>query len=146
MSAYNHILIAIDFTPASYKVVQRAKAFLGNETKLTVLNVVEYAQPLGFGDDFTPMPSLLVEENMLVENAKESLRRFVDKVGIAYSQQIVKVGTTQNEIISIAEQKGVDLIILGSHGRHGIGLLLGSTANSVLHHAPCDVLAVRIKE
>ncbi|MGB1202845.1 MAG: universal stress protein [Alloalcanivorax venustensis] len=39
-----------------------------------------------------------------------------------------------------------DLIVLGSHGKHGIRLLLGSTANAVLHRATCDVLAVRIPE
>jgi universal stress protein A len=39
----------------------------------------------------------------------------------------------------------VDLIVIGSHGREGIQRLLGSTANAVLHGAPCDVLAVRIK-
>lgn len=146
MSAYRHILIAIDFTSTAYQVVQRAKLFLGNETKLTILNVVEYAMPLGFGDDFTPMPNLMVEESMLIEKAKESLSRFVDKEGMAYAEQVVKVGATQGEIIRIAEEKSIDLIVVGSHGRHGIRLLLGSTANGVLHHAPCDVLAVRIKE
>ena len=146
MSVYHHILIAIDFTPTAYQVVQRAKLLLGNETKLTILNVVEYAMPLGFGDDFTPMPNLLVEENMLVEKAKESLSRFVDKQGLAYAEQVVKVGATQREIIRIAEEKNIDLIVLGSHGRHGISLLLGSTANGVLHHASCDVLAVRVKD
>ncbi len=145
MSVYRHILIAIDFTPTAYQVVQRAKLLLGNETKLTILNVVEYAMPLGFGDDFTPMPNLLVEENMLVEKAKESLSRFVDKQGLAYAEQVVRVGATQREIIRIAEEKNIDLIVLGSHGRHGISLLLGSTANGVLHHASCDVLAVRVK-
>ncbi len=39
-----------------------------------------------------------------------------------------------------------DLIIIGTHGQHGIALLLGSTANAVLHGVSCDVLAVRVKE
>jgi universal stress protein A len=38
----------------------------------------------------------------------------------------------------------MDLIIIGSHGRHGIRILLGSTANAILHSAKCDVLAVRV--
>jgi universal stress protein A len=40
----------------------------------------------------------------------------------------------------------VDLIVVGSHGRHGLQLILGSTANAVLHHASVDVIAVRVKE
>ena len=52
----------------------------------------------------------------------------------------------ENIIINIADQEKVDLIIVGSHGRHGLALLLGSTANSVLHHAKCDVMAVRLIE
>lgn len=46
----------------------------------------------------------------------------------------------------IAEENNVDLIVVGSHGRKGIKMLLGSTANAVLHHAGCDVLAVRLKD
>jgi universal stress protein A len=38
----------------------------------------------------------------------------------------------------------MDLVVVGSHGRHGLSLLLGSTANGVLHGAGCDVLAVRV--
>ena len=43
-----------------------------------------------------------------------------------------------------AEEIGADLIVVGSHGRYGLALLMGSTANGVLHGATCDVLAVRV--
>jgi universal stress protein A len=46
----------------------------------------------------------------------------------------------------MARQQGVDLIVIGGHGRHGLALLLDSTANAVLHGAPGDVLAVRIRD
>jgi universal stress protein A len=45
----------------------------------------------------------------------------------------------------MAEELDADLIVLGTHGRHGLGLMLGSTANAVLHGAPCDVLAVKVR-
>ncbi|BBI62758.1 hypothetical protein HSBAA_40640 [Vreelandella sulfidaeris] len=48
------------------------------------------------------------------------------------------------EIHRFAEEHGVDLIVVGSHGRHGFALLLGSTSTGVLHGAQCDVLAVRV--
>ncbi|MCV6604433.1 MAG: universal stress protein, partial [Porticoccaceae bacterium] len=51
-----------------------------------------------------------------------------------------------HELHRYAEENQVDLIVVGSHGRHGLALLLGSTANGVIHGAGCDVLAVRIRE
>ena len=56
------------------------------------------------------------------------------------------LGSTAKEILRIVQEQGLDLIVLGSHGRHGVAMLLGSTANAVLHHAECDLLAVRITE
>ena len=47
-------------------------------------------------------------------------------------------GQPRQEIHRLAEEQGCDLIVVGSHGRHGLALLLGSTAN--------DVLAVRLKK
>ncbi|MBD3646240.1 MAG: universal stress protein, partial [Pseudomonadales bacterium] len=51
-----------------------------------------------------------------------------------------------NEIRAVAEKQDIDRIVLGTHGQHGLQLLLGSTANSVLHGVSCDVLAVRVKD
>ncbi|WP_163009288.1 universal stress protein, partial [Pseudomonas viridiflava] len=55
-------------------------------------------------------------------------------------------GQPRQEIHQLASKRDCDLIVIGSHGRHGLALLLGSTANDVLHGAPCDVLAVRLKK
>jgi universal stress protein A len=57
----------------------------------------------------------------------------------------VALGAPAHEIRAAAEEVGADLIVLGTHGRHGLGLLLGSTANGVLHGATSDVLAVRVR-
>ena len=59
-------------------------------------------------------------------------------------EQWVVIGSPKTEILALAEDNNADLIVVGSHGRHGLGLLLGSTASSVLHHAKCDVMAVRL--
>jgi universal stress protein A len=56
----------------------------------------------------------------------------------------VLIGSPAVEIRELAASLGVDLIVIGTHGKHGLGLLLGSTANAVLHGVPCDVLAVKI--
>ena len=56
------------------------------------------------------------------------------------------IGAPAPQIVDSAKDLGVDLIVVGSHGKHGLGLLLGSTANGILHHAHCDVLTIRIKD
>jgi universal stress protein A len=55
------------------------------------------------------------------------------------------LGRPENEIHGLAEEINANLIVVGSHGRHGLALIFGSTANGVLHGAGCDVLAVRVK-
>jgi universal stress protein A len=54
------------------------------------------------------------------------------------------VGLVKAEIFSLVDEVAADLIVVGTHGRHGVGLLLGSTATSVIHGTPCDVLSVRV--
>ena len=85
-------------------------------------------------------------EEQLLADAKESLTKLAAKFGIPPSQQVIEVGSPKVVILDHAAKVNADLIVVGSHGRHGFSLLLGSTANAVLHHAHCDVLAVCIKE
>lgn len=144
---YTHVLIAVDFSEASAYVAGRAAEIARqNGARMSLLHVVDYLPPLGFADDFLPSPALLVDEGELISRGKLSLEAFARKV--EFSEDIprhVLLGAPQQEIVDFANGHAVDLIVLGSHGRHGLGRLLGSTASSVLNHAACDVLAVRIK-
>ena len=85
-------------------------------------------------------------EKSLVDSANKDMKELGKRMGISEERQVVKVGPAKFIILEEAEKMDADLIIVGSHGRHGIGLILGSTANAVLHSAKCDVLAVRLKE
>ena len=82
----------------------------------------------------------------LMDAAKKRLAELGKQLSIPEDRQFLEMGSTKLEIVATAEEQHVDLIVLGSHGRHGLALLLGSTANGVLHHAKCDVLAVRLKD
>jgi universal stress protein A len=145
MTGYQHILLATDFAKCSQRVAQRARD-LANlyHARLSLLHVVDnlpiadsvYGPVIPFDVDIT---------DQLVETARKRLRAMADELGIPSDSQTLEVGSPQLEIIRVAEESEVDLIVVGSHGRHGLGLLLGSTANAVLHHAKCDVLAVRLK-
>ena len=68
------------------------------------------------------------------------------QLNVAEENPHIVLGQPAKEMHRIASEDGVDLIVVGSHGRHGLALIFGSTSNSVLHGANCDVLAVRITE
>ena len=55
----------------------------------------------------------------------------------------VESGNVKSEIVRVAREHKADLIILGSRERHGLSILVNLTEDTVLHAAPCDVLAMR---
>ena len=143
MDDYRHILLATDFAPESRRVGERAVELAARYgARLSLLHVVDYV-PLELSNDMMLAEPVDVD-GRLVEEARESLDHLAGDLGQGDAQRWVVLGSTGPEIKRTAEEHGVDLIVVGSHGRHGLALLLGSTANAVLHGAPCDVLAVRV--
>lgn len=144
MSEYKHVLIAVDLTDESAQVVEKGKAIAErNNANISIFHALE---PLGFayGGDI-PMDLTSIQDQ-LEQHAREKLAELAAPMNIPESQQYILVGVPDAEIHHLAKEHDVDLIVVGSHGRHGLSLLLGSTSTGVLHGAKCDVLAVRIKK
>lgn len=142
MSNYKKMLVAIDLTEEAPQVLNKAKAMCDAQgAELLLVHVVE---PVGYayGGDI-PM-DLSELQDQLDKAAREQLGKYGDEYGIAAANQVVTVGRPESEIHRLAKEHNVDLVIVGSHGRKGFQLLLGSTANGVLHGTECDVLAIRI--
>lgn len=142
MSQYQKILIAIDLSEDSTPVVQRGRALAGsNGAEIHLIHVIE---PLSFayGGDI-PMDFSGIQEE-IHQQATQQMRRFAESNNIDEQHQHIVLGKPEVEIHASAEDLGADLIVVGSHGRHGLALLMGSTANGVMHGATCDVLAVRV--
>jgi universal stress protein A len=140
---YRHILVAYDFSDSGEKALQKAHELAGHhQAKLHILHVVEYLPPVdtSFGA-VSPFEVDLTDQ--LIDSAKSRLAAVAEKVGVPEGQRWVELGSPKLEIIRVAEKMAADLIVVGTHGRHGFGLLLGSTAASVVNHALCDVLSVR---
>lgn len=137
---YNHILIATDLLEGSEKVLKRAYEIAQEfKSKLSIIHVVE---PLpGYGYAFIAPAEI---ETQLMDEAKKQLIETAKKYSIPAENTYVVLGPTKAEILEVAQTNGVDLIVVGTHTRHGLGHLLGSTANAVIHSAECDVLTVRI--
>ena len=87
-----------------------------------------------------------VDEDEMQEQAERSLQNISKRHDLENADVNVLLGTPKHEISQFIKEQQCDLVVLGSHGRHGISLLLGSTANAVLHDMPCDILAVKIEE
>ena len=141
---YTHLLVAVDLTEECHEVILRAQALAtSNNAKLSLINVVE-PMAMAFGGD-VPMDLSLLQQQQF-EQARERIDIFAKGYPeLVAEQRHLVYGQPRQEIHRLAEEQHCDLIVVGSHGRHGLALLLGSTANDVLHGAPCDVLAVRLK-
>ena len=142
MANYTKILVAVDLSDDSNAVIERGLAIsANNNAELHVIHVIE---PLSFayGGDI-PMDFSGIQDE-IHQQASIQLKRFGDKHGIGEDKQHIVLGRPEVEVHNKAEETGADLIVIGSHGRHGLALLLGSTANGVLYGARCDVLAVRV--
>ncbi|MEH6822883.1 MAG: universal stress protein [Motiliproteus sp.] len=141
--SYQHILLAVDLTEESQQVAEKAVT-LAQQSSST-LSLVHVIEPLSFayGGD-VPMDLSTIQEQ-LDEHAQQRLTEFAAQQAMPIKKTYVVTGHTESEIHRIAKETDIDLIVVGSHGRHGLSLLLGSTANGVLHGAKCDVLAVRVK-
>ncbi len=144
--SYHKILAALDFSEGGGLAVRRARELAGNYgAELYVLHMVEFIPPVdsSFGA-MSPFEADLTDQ--MVEASKTRMTEMAGNLGLAEDHCLVVVGSPKQEIIRVAEELQADLIVVGTHSRHGLGRLLGSTASSVVNHAKCDVLAVRLAE
>jgi len=137
---YKHILFATDLTDETDFIITKAQTMREyTQAKLSLIHVVE---PMpGYSYAYLGIEDI---EGQLIEEAKDALQKLGNRLKVDAKDQWIEVGPTKSKILKVAEDIQSDLIICGSHGRHGLSLLLGSTANAVLHGAKCDVLTVRL--
>ncbi len=146
MKPYQHILLAVDYSEQGDYVAGKAKALATHyQAKLSMVHVLDNI-PMPDTSYGTVIPLDQDSEYDLLEAEKARFMQLADRLHIEPINRWLIWGVPKNEIIEIANQQKIDLIVVGSHGRHGLALLLGSTANSILHHAKCDVMAIRLPE
>jgi universal stress protein A len=137
---YKKVLFATDFDDVGISAAHKAKKISDeNNAELILVHVVEpipaYAYPgfAGFAE----------VEVSIREQAEKELKALAERLGVTGKNCLLEFGSTKNEVLRVAQEHNVDLIVTGSHGKHGLALLLGSTATTILHGAECDVLIVR---
>jgi universal stress protein A len=144
-----NILVAIDLEGGAEQVLAKAASLVkGQDVNVIIMNVMFFPVPTYpgyYGEGLYSAEQFDLDTDALRRELTPEIVAMANAAGLPDSRVIVDFGRPTDAILDVAEQENVDLIVLGSHGRHGIKMLLGSTANGILHHSKCDVLAVRIQ-
>jgi len=143
---FKRILVPVDGSSAALRAVDKAivlaRAFDG---RITVVNVIDVYPFVGIGADYAfgqneYMAAATASANQALARAEAA----VAVAGLPCARRIVEGHVVHEGILDAADGTGADLIVMGSHGRHGLEkLLLGSTTQRVLSHTSVPVLVVR---
>jgi universal stress protein A len=144
MEGYQNILCATDFSRHGQAAAERAAElakFYG--AQFTLLHVVEY-----FPEDRSNeqvAPENIDPADFREEQARAALAKLAKELGVDEVEQAVVFSThsAKHAIVPFAGENNIDLIVIASHGHHGITALPGSTATGLAHSSPCDILLVR---
>ena len=143
MSVYSKVLVAIDLSSDSQKVIDTALKLVGGDaSKINLVHVVEPIAAAYSMDAYAININELQQEALSL--AANNLSEIADKSSISKESQHTLLGSPAIEIRNLASELDTDAIVIGSHGHSGWKILLGSTANKVLHGACCDVLTVLV--
>jgi nucleotide-binding universal stress UspA family protein len=142
------ILIGVDGSPYSKAAVDRLATFpFPKDTEVLVLSAAPtaaLAYAVGEPPAASYAPQLFEDELKLHQEIAARFEGQVRERGLKV-RAIVLQGDPREALIDTAKKEHVNLIVVGSHGRTGMTkLIMGSVANHVVTHAPCDVLVVKL--
>ena len=142
-SDYGKILLAVDLSDDSVIIGQRAVDIAGRyDAEICLVHVVEYVPVEPMGEALLPAVQI---EDELVASANTRLASLAEKLNVGDAVRWVEIGNIKAEVIRVANEQDCDLIVLGCRERHGLAIMVNFTEDTVLHAAPCDVLAVRLE-
>jgi universal stress protein A len=141
MQHYKNILVPVDFSNASRYALENADDLAKmNKAKLTVLHVIDYIPPAYVA---ATIPAAFASGELIIERARDQVEELIKDVGCIECDVVIKPGKAKKTILSEAEIRKTDLIMIGSHDETMAGFTLGSVAHSIVHRASCDVMVVR---
>jgi len=146
MGTYQRILVAVDLSSESELVLKKAQLIAGSTADIHLVYVQEPMDNVyvGIVPQSAAFSGLGDLEAQLCEELKQKLLVLGENFNLPANQLHILNGSPAHEIHRFAKENDIQLIVIGTHGQKGLQLLLGSTANAVLHGAGCDVLSVRI--
>jgi universal stress protein A len=144
MHTYKNILVAVECSQSSKHVLEKAAELVSIDDTVT-LHLVHVVLDLIIAD-WAGSPGQIPpphDQEALAQSGANYLKPIIEEAGLDPNKLIVCFGPPARTILKQADNLDIDLIIAGSHSRHGLEVLLGSTAHKILNLAECDVLLVR---
>ena len=143
MSAYQQLLVAIDLSADSHAIAAKSAALaLQWQARMRLLHVIEFVPVEPMSDALVPVVQI---DDQIVARSRLQLTELGASLGLPAEDCLVATGNVKSEILRQARALKADLIVLGCRERHGLSILVNLTEDTVLHGAPCDVLAMRIR-
>src|SRR5437870_11445593 len=141
------LLLPTDFSGcANYAVPYAAAIARATGATIVCVHVVEPIVPaVGYTGLAEPMPIADITDQ-LEDSAERELPKLAECEECADLpvEEVIVHGDAAAEIVRVADERNVDLIVISSHGRTGFGrMIFGSTAEAVVRHARCPVLVVK---
>jgi universal stress protein A len=143
MSSYQRILCAVDLTEDSRAVLARATETARQcQAALRLVHIVEFVPIEPMSDSLAPVVQI---DDRILERARQQLKAMAAEAGLPDDATFAVGGSAKAEVLRQARDWKADLLVLGSRERHGLSILVNLTEDTMLHSAPCDVLAVRVR-
>ena len=142
MADYRQLLVAIDLTDQSRAIAARSVELARQwGAQVRLLHVIEFVPVEPMSDALVPVVQI---DEQVIARAREQIKALAGTLGLPAESCRVATGNVKGEVLRQARELGADLIVLGCRERHGLSILVNLTEDTVLHGAPCDVLAMRV--
>lgn len=143
MQAFKRILFPVDLSESSPKIVpyvrEMAEKFEAEVHLLFVARILQH-----FTSIYVPHPSIYKFEEEMKKGAEQKLQEFTEEYlkDVPCKRKVI-LGDAAQEVLNHIQSEGIDLVIMGTHGRKGLEhIIFGSVAERVVKHSPVPVLTV----
>jgi len=143
MSDYRQLLVAIDLSDQSRAIAAKSVELARQwNAQLRLLHVIEFVPVEPMSDALVPVVQI---DDRVIARAREQIEALAAALALPNDSCRIATGNVKAEILRQARELNADLIVLGCRERHGLSILVNLTEDTVLHGAPCDVLAMRVR-
>ena len=145
---FSKILVPLDFSEYTDEILEYATEIARKfGASLHLIHVIPTMDYFTLYESFITPENIAAAQQAIAADVKKRLEEAAGRISGIAATRAVRTGAAFVEITQYAESEGIDLIVMGTHGRGGIEhLLLGSVAGRVIRRAPCPVLTIRPKK